>query len=48
MNESDSEILILASAAYAKVVADPEGAGPETVALVGAGRRAGATKELVG
>jgi tetratricopeptide (TPR) repeat protein len=47
MNESDSEILILASAAYAKVVADPEGAGPETVALVGAARRSGPPEALV-
>ena len=47
MNEHDSEILILASAAYAKVVADPEGAGPAAVALVGVARRSGPPEALV-
>lgn len=47
MNERDPEILILASEAYAKVVADPEGAGPEAVALVAAARRAGPPEALV-
>ena len=41
MNERNPEILIRATEAYVKVIADPEVAGPEAAALVLESRRAG-------
>ena len=46
-NERDADILIRASAAYVKVVADPGAGGPEAMAVVAEARRAGSPEALV-
>ena len=47
MDEPSTDILIRASTAYVKVVADPDVGGPAAVALVAEARRSGPPEALV-